>query len=90
MSYENGWYKKMIEEPIRPLVKLLRDNGFNTECSCGHVMQIQCQYLPEGEVARLYNLLYSSSKNYKINVTVECIDGKLYSSLEVTITGSTQ
>jgi len=42
------WYKEYIEEDIRPLVKLLRENGFNTECSCGHDMYVQCLILPDG------------------------------------------
>lgn len=37
-----NWYEENIEESIIPLVKLLRDNGFNTECSCGHEMYVQC------------------------------------------------
>jgi len=38
-----SWYDK-LEEPIRPLVKLLRDNGINTTCSCGHEMYIEAEY----------------------------------------------
>ncbi len=34
------WYEENIEEPIRPLVHLLRENGFNTECSCGHEEEV--------------------------------------------------
>jgi len=34
------WYQN-IEAPIRELVKLLRNNGFNTTCSCGHKMTIE-------------------------------------------------
>ena len=33
------WYDR-IEEPIRSLVKLLRDNGYNTFTSCGHNMWV--------------------------------------------------
>ena len=33
-----NWYDENIEEGIRYIVKLLRDNGFNTTCSCEHEM----------------------------------------------------
>ena len=36
----SDWYDN-IEEPIRPLVRLLRNNGFNTFCSCGHEMWVE-------------------------------------------------
>ena len=38
-----SWYDKHIEEPIRLLVKLLRNNGINTTCSCGHEMYVECE-----------------------------------------------
>jgi hypothetical protein len=34
------WYDN-IEKPVRPAVKLLRDHGINTTCSCGHDMYIE-------------------------------------------------
>ena len=37
-----GWYDS-LEAPIRKLVKLLRDNGFNTTCSCGHGMWVELE-----------------------------------------------
>ena len=59
----NDWYKQ-IEEPIRELVQLLRNNGFNTTCSCGHEMSIQMEWYGFEEEARnLYNLL--GQKGYK-------------------------
>lgn len=32
-----------IEKPIRPVVKLLRNSGFNTKASCGHEMWISIE-----------------------------------------------
>ena len=65
VSKEIDWYQR-IEEPIRKEVKLLRDNGFNTECSCGHEMYVQCEYLAEGEIQRLHNLLFNQGyRNFK-------------------------
>jgi len=79
------WYKENIEEGIRPLVKLLRENGFNTECSCEHDMYVQCQILPDGELQRIHNLLFEHYDNYKIEIILERIDGIWYSSMRVEI-----
>lgn len=71
------WYKETIEEPIRDIVRLLRDNGFNTECSCGHEMYVQCQYVRNHDMKRLSDLLYnymhgnSQEINYKIVLTAD-------------------
>ena len=84
----NNWYIDNIEEPIRNLVKLLRDNGFNTECSCGHEMYVQCQYILDEQVQRLHQLLYTNGyRNYEINIHVKVTDGKYYSSLNVRMKG---
>lgn len=69
------WYEANIEPEIREFVKLLRDNGFNTTCSCGHKMYVECGYIPDGEVQRLHNLLYPRYKNYEITAILKCIDG---------------
>jgi len=49
------WYE-CVEPEVRPLVKYLRDNGFNTTCSCGHEMLIQVACDAE-DLTRLWNLL---------------------------------
>ena len=53
------WYEENIEEPIRPIVKLLRDNGFNTTSSCGHDMYIEGELGQDYELYRLHKLLYT-------------------------------
>jgi len=58
----SDWYDS-IEEPIRDVVKLLRDNGFNTMNSCGHEMTIECNHFLNGESKRLYYLVYDYLKN---------------------------
>jgi hypothetical protein len=40
MPPKPSWYDG-IEAPIRPHVRLLRENGFNTTCSCGHGMWVE-------------------------------------------------
>lgn len=84
-----GWLEDIIEEGIRSEVKLLRDNGFNTECSCGHEMYVQCQYVIDYEIKRLYDLiynyLYENKKpiNFEINVVVEVMDGHPYPTMQI-------
>lgn len=57
------WYGQ-IEEPVRALVKVLRNNGFNTVSSCGHsnpYPSIQMEwYGSDDEARRLYNLLHDT------------------------------
>jgi len=52
------WYDD-IDEPIRNIVRLLRDNGFNTTCSCGHEMYIEGDLSADYELQRLHYLLYT-------------------------------
>lgn len=78
-----NWYD-CIEPKIKPLVKLLRDNGFNTECSCEHEMYVQCQY--NGEIKRLDDLLFNNGfRNYYIKIEINRIDGHSYSFIRVEI-----
>lgn len=50
------WYD-IIEEPVREVVRLLRNNGFNTTCSCGHEMYVEMECHDDREVTYMYNLL---------------------------------
>lgn len=51
------WYEQ-IEEPIRPFVKVLRDNGINTTCSCGHEMYIEVDLIPDGTLQVIDRVLF--------------------------------
>lgn len=65
---ETDWYDT-IEEPIRNLVKILRDNGFNTTCSCGHMPNpnVEMEWYEDSELTKLYNLLVENGfKNFTI------------------------
>lgn len=53
----NDWYEEFIEEEIRPVVRLLRDNGFNTFCSCGHKMYVELECYDPAHITDIYNLL---------------------------------
>jgi hypothetical protein len=66
---ENKWYEQ-IEEPVRDLVYLLRNNGFNTICSCGHDKSVQMEWYGfEEEARQLYNLLGQNGyKNFELRL----------------------
>ena len=83
------WYDKHIEGPLRDLVKYLRNNGINTECSCAHEGWVQCQYMIDGDLYHLHHLLflYFHNKkrpiNYTIHVEHKVREGKSYTSMQV-------
>jgi len=85
----DNWYDKYIEPEVRDIVKYLRDNGINTECSCGHEMYIQCQYLIDGFIKNLHDLLFNyfyeigKKPNFEINIIHKVIDSHSYTSLEI-------
>jgi hypothetical protein len=65
------WYSK-IEEDIRPYVKFLRDNGFNTTCSCGHKMYVDVDFICEDQIKQLYQLLCNTGyDNFNIVITIQ-------------------
>ena len=86
---KNCWYKEKIEEPLIGLIRYIRNNGVNTECSCGHDMYVQCQYILDGSVKNIHDLIwnYLDSKglniNFEISVLHEVKDGKHYTSLDI-------
>ena len=54
---DSRWYD-CIEPEIRALVLLLRENGINTTCSCGHEGWIECEtYDATAELHAVYALL---------------------------------
>jgi hypothetical protein len=57
MPKKPSWYDS-LEAPIRPFVKLLRDNGWNTTCSCGHGMWVELDiYTYMDDLEHLRNFL---------------------------------
>lgn len=81
---DNDWYKDNIEEGVRGVVKLLRDNGFNTECSCEHGKYVQCQYITDDVIQRLDNLLFNHGfRNYAIYITIKRDDGHIFSTMDI-------
>lgn len=69
----NNWYKFNIEDPLKDIIKNLRDNGINTFCSCGHKRYIQCEtHDIATEIDTIYNVLVEMDiEEYKVNIHVE-------------------
>jgi len=78
---EKTEFYQEIEEPIRELVRVLRDNGINTTCSCGHEMYIEADIFPNGDLYTIHRSLFdyladnNMPINYKINIYLECREG---------------
>ena len=67
------WYTRNVEEPVRDLVRHLRNNGINTECSCGHEMTIQCQMIPDGTFGALHDLVFEFLAERRLPVTYRIV-----------------
>ncbi len=86
---EPTWYSQHIEEGVRDIVRLLRDNGVNTESSCEHEGYIQCQYMLDGLIWRIHTLLWNylveqgREVSFSIDVSHEVCSGHQHSRLEV-------
>ena len=86
-----NWYEIHIEEPLRDLVRYLRNNGINTECCCAHddPMYVQCQFMLDGTLSNLNHLLllYYQEKglkaNYEIESKVTCRNDVWFSTLNI-------
>ena len=68
----NDWYEENIEVGVRDIVRLLRDNGFNTACSCHHDMEVMIESCLDGEMQRLHNLLYG--RGYRDYSLQQCLN----------------
>lgn len=69
--------KDIVEEPLKELIQLLRDHGFNTTCSCGHLPEpyIQMEWYDDSEITKLYNLLIEHKyKNFLIKAVWSSLD----------------
>ena len=76
----------IVEEPLKDLVQLLRDNGFNTTSSCGHLPNpyIQMEWYSDSAITKLYNLLIENSyKNFLIKAVWNITFGVNDKTLEV-------
>ena len=84
MKNQNDWYKDNIESEVRGVVRLLRDNGVNTECSCGHKQYIQCQYMTDGFLMKVDHLLFTAGcRDYTIKTNIIREKGHLRTILEI-------
>ena len=77
----SDWYETNIEEGVRDVVRLLRDNGINTQCSCHHEMYIQCDYPVDGQLKEIHDALFhhfterGEPVSYEIEIIHKVEDG---------------
>ena len=92
------WYEEHVEPEVRDLVRYLRNNGVNTECSCGHEGYIQCWHNIDGSIKELHDLLYnyfaenrakksgceySDDINDEIDIKLTVRNGHVFSTLNI-------
>lgn len=82
----SDWYD-VIEDPVRAIVRALRDNGINTTCSCGHEMWIECSsYDPTTELRTIYNVFCEMGiREYDAAIRRHVSDGHPYDSIIIQI-----
>jgi len=87
-QFSTDWYDT-IEEPVRNIVKMLRENGINTQCSCGHDMYIQCEFYPGYDTQHLHIILcnyfhkYHQEPNFRIESLIEMKNSNLHCGLNI-------
>ena len=66
------WYSQ-IEEPIRGLVKVLRDNGVNTTWSCGQKMAVEATIIPDGQLNTIHRAVFDFliEENKELDYTID-------------------
>jgi len=66
------WYDN-IEEPVRELVRRLRNEGINTTSSCGHEMYVQADIFPDAALQIIHNTVFNwaSETNEAPEYTIE-------------------
>lgn len=69
----DNWYASNIEEGVRDIVHLLRDNGINTVDSCHHEMTIQAEYHIDGTIHYIHNLLWTYMSERREPIDFEII-----------------
>jgi len=64
------WYD-CIEPGVRELVRLLRNNGVNTTCSCEHAMVVEADASVEDSLRSIYDLLVENGYgDFRAELTV--------------------
>jgi len=63
-----------IEPGVRDIVKLLRDNGVNTTCSCEHSMTIEFDTCNDSSYLDIiYLLLFNNGyRGFRIDYSIQC------------------
>ena len=77
-------FYEQLEPAVRPIVKLLRDQGFNTTCSCGHVRYVEMETDGDGDARRLVDtLIEAGHTNFHVVLSWQFVGGKHYRLLRV-------
>lgn len=82
-----NWYDENIESEIRELVKILRNNGFNTTSSCGHKMEIEGDIFIDYDLKKMNDLLFNyfyernCIPNYEIIFSVKVQNGIILNNI---------
>ena len=85
MNRPDAFYSQ-IEPGVRKWVRLLRDAGINTECSCGHQGYIQCQSLDaQTELEQIKNVLHGNGCWYYEIHFIRYSNGENFASWKETI-----
>lgn len=84
---KNDWYDRFIEEPLKDIVKELRNNGVNTCSSCGHERWIQANtYNVDLDLRTIYDVLTDLGEtNFRTIVFVDVVDGESHKFIEITL-----
>jgi hypothetical protein len=81
--YMNKFYQEM-EPAVRPIVKLMRDHGFNTKWSCGHVRYVELEAYSEGDAQKLLDLLVGKGyRDFWVNLRLGFLEGQQYGYIRV-------
>jgi len=75
-----NWYLINIEEPIRDLVRRLRNEGVNTNCSCGHEMWIGFDSNdPSADLRNIKTVLLELKlHNWKVTIEEFDVGGQIF------------
>lgn len=80
----SDWYEDNIELGVREIVRLLRNNGVNTESSCEHEKYVQCQYTTDSFLMDVDNMLFNAGFfNYEIDVRIIRENGYLRTMMNI-------
>jgi len=71
------WYEENVEPGVRDVVRLLRDNGFNTVSSCDHDMSVTMEWYMPATVQYLAEFLVEHGfDGFAVVAKIGVVDGR--------------